>query len=65
MLLTILIPLLFIGLPLAAIIVLLRDKRPGQETAIWALVIISAPVFGAAIYLIWRLMEKRKAAPRY
>ncbi|WPF65697.1 MULTISPECIES: PLDc N-terminal domain-containing protein [unclassified Corynebacterium] len=60
--LSIIIAFLFIGLPLAAIIALLMDKRPGAETATWALAIVAAPFLGAAVYLIWRIVEKRQSS---
>lgn len=48
------IALALIILPIVAIVFLLRDHRPGVETALWALLIIIAPLLGPIVYLVWR-----------
>ncbi|MEJ4100755.1 PLD nuclease N-terminal domain-containing protein [Corynebacterium mastitidis] len=57
--LLLLLPLLAaIILPLVALVFLFRDKRPGSETAIWALVILVATYLGPIVYLVWRTRER-------
>ncbi|MCH6197613.1 PLD nuclease N-terminal domain-containing protein [Corynebacterium mastitidis] len=59
-----LIPIVFIALPLAAIVLLVTDGRPGSETALWALVIVAAPFLGPVIYLLWRAKGKSERKER-
>ncbi len=57
--LLLLLPLLAaVILPIVALVVLFRDKRPGSETAIWALVILVATYLGPLVYLAWRTRER-------
>lgn len=57
--LLLLLPLLVaVVLPIVALVVLFRDKRPGSETAIWALVILVATYLGPIVYLVWRTREQ-------
>ncbi|WPF65698.1 MULTISPECIES: PLD nuclease N-terminal domain-containing protein [unclassified Corynebacterium] len=50
-------------LPIVAIVFLLRDRRPGTETAVWVLVIVLAPFLGPIVYLVRRAVEKRSHTP--
>lgn len=56
--------LIVIALPLAAIAFLVSDARPGSETALWALVIVAVPFLGPVIYLLWRAKGKSERKER-
>ncbi|MEJ4100754.1 PLDc N-terminal domain-containing protein [Corynebacterium mastitidis] len=61
---SLIIPLIFIGLPLSAIALLITDHRPSKETALWALVIVAAPFLGAIIYILWHIKDKSTRTER-
>lgn len=50
-----------IGLLVAALIVLVRDRElPPQRGLIWAIIVFLLPLFGPGAYLGWEVLKRRQ-----